>query len=165
MARAVSRSIPGQVLFDLRQLILQRGRLAEQAQNHLPPGLDGALAFADFELQSLALLVDLRHALARLRDLRFQLLHILLVAADLLVERVQAHAEILRVLFVLRDALLDRAAFLYLRFETAARAFGIDLALGELLARFGELVLDLVAGHLLGSRGPVRAPPPGRRAT
>ena len=122
---------------------------AEQAQNHLASGLDGALALADLELQSLALLVDLRHALARLRDLRFQRFHVLLVAADLFVERVQAHAEILRVLLVLRDALLDRAAFLHLRFQAAAGALGIHLALGQLLARLGELVLDFVAGHLL----------------
>ena len=39
----------GQVLFDLRQLVLQRGGLAEQAQNHLAAGLDGALALADLE--------------------------------------------------------------------------------------------------------------------
>ena len=43
----------GEVLFDLRQLILQRGGLAEQAENHLASGLDGALALADFELQCL----------------------------------------------------------------------------------------------------------------
>ena len=47
----------GQVLVDLRQLVLQRGRFAQQPQNHLAAGLDGALALPDFELQSLALLV------------------------------------------------------------------------------------------------------------
>ena len=57
--------------------------------------------------------------------------------------------EILRLLLVLRDALLDGAAFLHLRFQASARALGLHLPLGELLARFGELVLDLVAGHLL----------------
>ena len=102
---------PGQVLVDLRELVLQRGRLAQQPQNHLPPALDGALALANFDLQSLALLVDLRHALARLRDLRFQGFHILLVAANLLIQRVQPHAQVLRVLLVLRDALLDRCRF------------------------------------------------------
>jgi hypothetical protein len=140
---------PGQVLFDLRQLVLQRGRLAQQPQNHLPPALDGALALPDLELQSLALLVDLRHPLARRGDLRFQRLHILLVAADLLIQRIQPQPQFLRVLLVLRDTLLDRSAFLYLRGQPPARALRLHLPLRQLLARFGELVLHLVAGHLL----------------
>src|ERR1019366_5963472 len=139
---------PGQVLFDLRQLVLQRGRLAQQPQNHLPAALDGALPLPDLELQSLALLVDLRHALARRRDLRFQLFHILLVAADLLIQRIQPQPQILRVLLVLRDALLDGSAFLYLRSQPSARALRLHLPLRQLLARFGELVFHLVAGRL-----------------
>ena len=44
---------PGQVLVDLRQLVLQRGGFAEQAQNHLAAGFDGALALANLDLQDL----------------------------------------------------------------------------------------------------------------
>ena len=89
------------------------------------------------------------HALAGLSDLRFERLHILLMAADLLVERVEADAEFLRLLLVLRDALLDGAALLDLRVQAAAGPLRLYLPLRELLARFGELVLDFVAGHLL----------------
>ena len=138
----------GQVLFDLRQLVLEGGGLAEEAQNHLPAAFDGALALADLELQSLALLVDLGHALARGGDLGFQGLDIFLVAADLLIEGIQAQSQIVGILLVLRDALLDGSAFLDLRGEAPATAFGLHLALGQLAARLGELALHLVAGQL-----------------
>src|ERR1019366_1152447 len=48
----------GEVLFDLRQLVLEGGRLAQEAEDHLPAAFDGALSLADFELKRLTLLVD-----------------------------------------------------------------------------------------------------------
>jgi hypothetical protein len=139
----------GEVLFDLRQLVLEGGGLAEEAQNHLPAAFDRALALADLELQSLALLVDLGHAEARGSDLRFESLDIFPVAADLLIEGIQAQSQIVGILLVPRDALLDGSAFLDLRGEAPACAFRFHLALGQLAARFGELAVHLVAGQLL----------------
>ena len=81
--------MPGQVLVDLRELVLQRGGLAEQPQNQLPPRFDRPLPLPHLALQPLALLVDLDHPVARLRRLRFQLVEILLVIRDLLVQRLQ----------------------------------------------------------------------------
>ena len=46
------------------------------------------------------------------------------------------------------DALFDGAAFLYLRSEFAAGAFGIHVEAGEALAGFDELLLDFETGEL-----------------
>jgi hypothetical protein len=43
----------------------------------------------------------------------------------------------------LRDALLDGAALLHLRFQPAAGAFGFHFALGQLAPLFGEMLLVL----------------------
>ena len=70
-----------QVFVDLRELVLQRGSLAQQPQDHLPPGSRWLFSRSrTLACNRLALLVDLQHALARLRDLRFQRVHVLLVA-------------------------------------------------------------------------------------
>ncbi len=70
------------------------------------------------------------------------------MAGDFLVERVQPHAQFLRLLLVVRDALLDGAALLDLRFQPPAGALGFHVPGGQLRARFGELLLDPVAIRL-----------------
>ncbi len=72
----------GEIFVDLRQLILERGRLAKEAQNHLAAGLDGLLALTDLRLEGFTLLRDFRHAAARLRDLGVERSHRLLLRHD-----------------------------------------------------------------------------------
>ena len=98
----------GQVLVDLRELILQSGRLAEQPQNHLAAGSRWRVSRSRTLTckPSRCWLISVMRSRA-CAICGFERLHIFLVAADLLIQRVEPYAQILRVLLVLRDALLD----------------------------------------------------------
>jgi hypothetical protein len=120
-----------QIFVHLRELVAQRGHFAQQPQHRRAAGLDGLLALADGGLQFLAQAVLLQHALARFADL-------LVERRDLLLVRVQvggrcgpAGLPTPAIPLGLRDALLDGAALLHLRFQLAAGALGFDMALGQ----------------------------------
>ena len=154
-----------QVFLDLGELVLERGGLAEKAQDQLPSRFDGLLALEHPGLQRLALPVDLRHAAARLGDLLLEDFHVLLVGGDLLVEGAEAEAQLARFVFGLGDALLDGAALLDLGFQAAAGALGFDAHFGELPPRFGELLLEARSKRPAGARAPAPFRPPARQAT
>ena len=137
-----------EILFDLRQLIFQRGGFAQQAQDYLAAGFDGLFALTHLGLQRLALQVDFLHAPACLRDLLLECRDVLLMSGNLLIERIQPHAEILRFLLGLRDALLHSATLAHLRFQPSAGAGGFHVQVREFLPLLGESVLDLIAGLL-----------------
>ena len=172
MERARFALDAGQVFFDLRELILERGCFAQQAQDHLAAGFDGLLALAHLGLQSFALLVDFQHAPRAWAISRFERVHGLLLRGDLAFERGQPLAQLLRFVLGLRDALLR-----WRRFPSPAMPAGracarLPRSVRQLLARFGELLFDLVAGqlpllvrlflvgHLLGQR--LAVPPAAR---
>src|ERR1019366_10333241 len=104
-------------------------------------GLNGLLAFADRRLQFLAQAVLLQHALARLADLLVERRDLLLVRVQVGAEAAQPDLQLLRLPLGLRDALLDGAALLYLRFQPAAGVLGFHFALGQLTPLFGEMLL------------------------
>ena len=142
---------------------LRRGRLAEQAQNHLASGFDGLLALAHLALQTLALLVDFQHARARLGDLVLEPIDGLFVRGDFGFEPIEPDAKLLGFLLGLGDALLDGAALLApATSRRAAGALGFHIQSGELLARLGELLLQFVADGLRALMRLFALAPPAR---
>ena len=133
-----------QILVHLRELVAQRGDFAQQPQHRRAALLDGLLALADGGLQFLAQAVLFQHARARFADLPVERGHLLLVRVQVGGDAPQPHFQLLRFPLRLRDALLDGAALLHLRFQAAARALGFHLAFGQFAPRFGELLLILV---------------------
>ncbi len=68
---------------------------------------------------------------------------------DLFIERVQPHAQILRLAFSVLDPLLDRAALLHLRRQRPALPLGFNVEIRQPLALAGQPLFDLIAGKLL----------------
>ena len=138
----------GEVRFGLGELILDGGGFAEQAQNHGAGSLDGALGFANAQLDLVAHAVLFHQAGANFLHLLVKIGGAFGEGGALGLVLRDAVFEVSRLLVGAGHALFNTGGFAHLGFEAAFGALGIHRHGGELAARFGELGFERVEDFL-----------------